>query len=106
MLCFCAVAFCSRSGRVTIRAVVGLCCAAITASAAASCNGPKAVLTQQADAHRLASHLHVQFSRAADASNRAVMADTDEASTAAAEGDDILQALEDALAKHHFAATR
>jgi hypothetical protein len=71
---FCSVAFFSRS----------LCLAALTVVAAAGCNGSKAVLTQQAEAHRLASHLHGQFSRAADASNRAVMADTDEASIAAA----------------------
>jgi hypothetical protein len=58
---------------------------AIAASAAAACgNGSKLVLNQQAEAHRLASHLHVQFTRAADASNRAVMADTDDASQAAA----------------------
>ena len=57
----------------------------IPAAVSSGCaNGSKAVLTQQAEAHRLASHLHVQFARAADASNRAVMADTDEASTAAA----------------------
>src|SRR5476649_442650 len=58
--------------------------AALTVVAAAACDGSKAVLNQQAEAHRLASHLHVQFSRADDASNRAVMADTDEASIAAA----------------------
>jgi hypothetical protein len=37
------------------------------------------------EARRHASALHVSFTKAADASNRAVMADTDEASTAAAE---------------------
>lgn len=53
------------------------------------------MLNQQAEAHRIASHLHVQFSRAADASNRAVMADTDEASTAAAhEAQQTTQAVE------------
>lgn len=61
------------------------CCLTIAAAAAAACgDGSKLVLNQQAEAHRLAAHLHVQFSRAADASNRAVMADTDEASSAAA----------------------
>ena len=96
MLCFCAVAFFPRSGRVTIRAAVWLCCAAITVGAAGAClDGSKAVLSRQADAHRLASHLHVQFSRAADASNRAVMADTDEASIAAArEAEQATQAVE------------
>ena len=57
----------------------------VAAAAAAACgDGSKLVLNQQAEAHRLAAHLHVQFSHAADASNRAVMADTDEASSAAA----------------------
>jgi hypothetical protein len=59
--------------------------AAFAIGTASGCvNGSKSVLMQQAEAHRLASHLRVQFTRAADASNRAVMADTDEASTAAA----------------------
>jgi hypothetical protein len=63
----------------------GICAAAfMVASATACADGSKAVLMQQAEAHRLASHLRVQFTRAADASNRAVMADTDEASSAAA----------------------
>jgi hypothetical protein len=75
--------FLSRLDQLTIRAAAGLCCVAIAAGAAA-CNGSKAALSRQADAHRLASHLHVQFSQAADASNRAVMADTDDASIAAA----------------------
>jgi hypothetical protein len=62
-----------------------MCLAAIVSAAAAGCvSGSKAVLLQQADAHRLSSHLRVQFTRAADASNRAVMADTDEASNDAA----------------------
>ncbi len=43
------------------------------------------VLTQLVEARRLASELHVEFTRASEAANRAVMADTDEASTAAAE---------------------
>jgi len=42
------------------------------------------VLTQQIEARRLASDVRVQLSKAADASNRAVMAVTDEASSAAA----------------------
>jgi len=58
---------------------------AIVAAAASGCSdGSTLVLNQQAEAHRLASHLHVQFSRAAEASNRAVMADTDDTSRAAA----------------------
>jgi hypothetical protein len=47
------------------------------------------------EARRLASDLRVQFSKAADASNRAVMADTDEASSAAArEAGQAMQAVE------------
>lgn len=69
--------------RPTTHAVVRLCLAAVI-GAAACADGSKAVLNQQAEAHRLAAHLHVQFTRAADASNRAVMADTDEASGNAA----------------------
>ena len=93
---FCAVPFFPRLGRVTNRAAVALCCGAITVGAAAACgDGSKAVLNQQAEAHRLASHLHVQFSRASDASNRAVMADTDDASVAAArEAEQARQAVE------------
>jgi len=49
---------------------------------AASCSG-QAVLTQQVEARRLASDLQVQFSAASEASNRAVMSDADEDSTAA-----------------------
>lgn len=55
----------------------------VTAGSAAGCIGP-AVLTQQVEARRLASDLRVQFAKAAEAANRAVMADTDEASAAAA----------------------
>ena len=47
-------------------------------------SGP-AVLTQLVEARRLASEVHVEFTKAGDASNRAVMADTDEASAAAAD---------------------
>src|SRR5262245_9774986 len=43
----------------------------------------QAVLTQQVEARRLASDLPAQFSRGADASNRAVMFDVDEDSTKA-----------------------
>jgi hypothetical protein len=53
---------------------------AIAAAAAAGGCGGSAVLTQLVDARRLASDLHVQFTKAADAANRSVMSDTDEAS--------------------------
>ena len=55
----------------------------MTAGSLAGCRGEPA-LVQLVDARRLASDLHVQFTKAADASNRAVMADTDEASAEAA----------------------
>ena len=43
-----------------------------------------AVLTRQMEARQLASDLQVQFTQAADASNRAVMVETDDAAAAAA----------------------
>ena len=46
------------------------------------CQEGRNFFTQVADSHRLAAELRIQFNQAADASNRAVMADTDEASTA------------------------
>ncbi len=63
---------------------------------AAGCgSGSNLVLTQQVEARRLASSLRVQFSKAADATNRAVMAVTDEASSAAArEAEHATQAVE------------
>ena len=42
------------------------------------------MLTELVEARRLASELHVQFTQAVDASNRAVMADKDEVSAGAA----------------------
>jgi hypothetical protein len=54
-----------------------------------------AVLTQQVEARRVAADVHVQFTKAADAANRAIMADADEASaTAAQEARDATQAVE------------
>jgi hypothetical protein len=44
--------------------------------------GAPAALTELAEAQRLSDHLRLQFAKAGDASNRAVMADTDEASVA------------------------
>ena len=83
---FCAVAFFRRLlSQSTTRTTVEFCVVAITLGTAAGCgDGSRLVLTQQVDARRLASDLRVQFSKAADASNRAVMAVTDEASRAAA----------------------
>ena len=51
------------------------------AGAAAGCiKAPETVLERLSDARRLAADLLVDFTRAGDAANRAVMADTDEAS--------------------------
>ena len=58
---------------------------AFFAGGVAACTLPPARLTQLVEARRLASELHVQFTHAADAANRAVMADTNDASTAAAD---------------------
>ena len=61
--------------------------AAIVAGAALAvtgCVARTAVLTELIDARRLAADMHVEFMKAAEASNRAVMSDTDEASKAAA----------------------
>jgi negative regulator of replication initiation len=53
----------------------------LTIVATACVQSPQSALTQLMESRRLASDLLVQFTKAADASNRAVMADTDEAST-------------------------
>jgi len=55
--------------------------APLCALPAAGCDVNKA-LERLSEARHLAADLHVQFSRASDASSRAVMADTDEASVA------------------------
>ena len=59
--------------------------AVLAAALAAACVDMPATLTRLLEARRLASEMHVEFTHAADAANRAVMADTDEASTAAAD---------------------
>ena len=59
--------------------------AVLAAALATACVDMPATLTRLLEARRLASEMHVEFSHAADAANRAVMADTDEASTAAAD---------------------
>ena len=94
---FCAVVFFQgRLSQSRTRATARFCLVAITAWTAAGCgNGSRLVLTQQVEARRLASSLRVQFSKAADASNRAVMAITDEASNAAArEAEQAIQGVE------------
>lgn len=66
------------------RAHVATLALASLIAAASACASLPATLTQLIEARRLASELHVEFTKATEASNRAVMADTDEASTAAA----------------------
>jgi len=61
----------------------GLPVTAIALALSLGCRGePNAVLTELTEARRLAADLRVQFNKSSDASNRAVMADTDEASVA------------------------
>jgi hypothetical protein len=66
--------------------------------------GAPAALTELADARRLSDDLRLQFTKAGDASNRAVMADTDEASVAyaheAEQATKSVQADVDALSPH------
>jgi len=58
------------------------------------CGDVNAALEKLSQARQLSADLLVQFTKAADASNRSVMADTDEASTAfAREADDAKQAV-------------
>ena len=64
----------------TIKALA--CIGAVIALAFGCQGGPPTFLTKLDEARRLAADLHVQFKEASDASNRAVMADTDEASVA------------------------
>jgi len=52
------------------------------ALATACRGGPVTVLAELSESNRLAADLRIQFTKAADASNRAVMAETDEASIA------------------------
>ena len=66
----------------SVQRLIALSCAA---GMAAACAASPAVLQQLVEARRLASQMHVAFASAADASNRAVMADTDEASASAAD---------------------
>jgi hypothetical protein len=65
------------------RAGVGFWIAIILAGAATGCiKAPETVLERLSEARRLAADLLVQFTKEADAANRAVMADTDDASVA------------------------
>ena len=73
-----------------------VCLASVLLTLMAACaNSPKTALEQLIESRRLAADLLVQFTKAADASNRAVMADTDEASVAfAREAEQATQAVE------------
>ena len=72
-----------RLWRTRERAIPGLFFLGVAIVATAACNAPM-VLTQQVEAGRLASEVQVQFTKAADAANRSVMSDTDDAAMAAA----------------------
>src|SRR6476660_1430161 len=69
---------------------------ALILTATAGCiKAPETALERLVESRRLASALLVQFTKAADASNRAVMADTDEASIAfAREAEQVTEAVE------------
>ena len=70
--------------------------AVLLAAAAAGCiQSPETALQQLMDSRRLSADLLVQFTKANDASNRAVMADTDETSVGfAREAEQALQAIQ------------
>ncbi len=72
------------SGRPLNVAVVTLIGAVLAACSGFACDSP-AALTQLLEARRLASDLHVEFTKAAEASNRAVMSETEDGAGAAAE---------------------
>ena len=57
---------------------------ATAAAFGTACRGSTPMLTRLLDARRLAAELHVAFTKASEASSRAVMASSDEASAAAA----------------------
>ncbi len=71
----------SISTGISILRSVSSLAAAFALALLASCHGgPPAAMTELIGARQLAGDLRVQFNKAADASNRAVMADTDEES--------------------------
>jgi hypothetical protein len=90
--------FSRQSARSQRRVIAGLVVAMMAVGFAAACVTAPAKLTQLVEARRLASELHVEFTKASDAANRAVMADTDETSaTAADEARRARQAVEQGL---------
>jgi hypothetical protein len=69
--------------------------AAVTAAVGGCIKSPETALERLMESRRLAADLQVQFTKAADASNRAVMADTDDASAAfAREADQATQTVQ------------
>jgi hypothetical protein len=64
--------------------VAALLLAGVAVIAVSACRN-RAALTDLLEARRLASEMHVEFTKASEAANRAVMADTDETSAAAAD---------------------
>ena len=79
-----------------IQAATGCVLAALTIGASSGCtSSPETALERLLESRRLTADLVVQFTKASDASNRAVMADTDEASVAfAREAEQATQAVE------------
>jgi len=78
------------------RTNAGLGIALIAAGGLVACTAPPdAALQRLLDANKLAADLHVQFTKAGDAANRAVMAETDETSVAfAREAEQATQAVQ------------
>jgi hypothetical protein len=73
----------SSSSTARRRAAAGVGLGLLLATATAGCTGgPSPALTRLSEARRLSAEFLVHFTKAADAANRAVMADTDEASVA------------------------
>jgi hypothetical protein len=72
----------STNARARLLLVAGLS-AAVGIGTSAGCTGARPVLTRQIEARRLTAELRLEFSRAVEAANRAVMADSDQASATA-----------------------
>jgi hypothetical protein len=70
------------AGRRRLRRIASWLALAAVLAGPGGCVNVNVVLEQVSEARRLAAELLVQFTKAADAANRAVMADTDEASVA------------------------
>jgi hypothetical protein len=84
---------------VAARRLAILTCTVGLLTLALGCRQPESILTRLDDARGLTADLRVQFNKAADASNRAVMADTDEASIAfAKESEKATQVVESDMA--------